>query len=235
MKVPPQLVNLLGIVVTAAILVAGVALLALPLYGQSQSTESEARTVAQTNDLYATQVSALEADAERMPEILATVETLQTGIPSRPKLDDVYEVVVAAATEAGALAVGLTARGPDAWTPRTQISMVPGETAPPASSEPAEPNTATDASAGGSTEDPAEPSGSADGEAPAGEAEISPQQQVTATITVEVADASAAAEFLAVLRGGPRLIGIDRAVLTDGDEGTLELVVTAFAFLRAEN
>jgi hypothetical protein len=240
MKIPAQLVNLLGIVVTAAILVAGVALLALPIYGQSQTTESEARTVAQTNEVYATQVSALEKDAKRLPDILATVGNLQTGIPPQPKLDDVHELVNTAAGEAGAVVVSVTVTGPDAWTPRTQIGQLPGTTTAPAPSAAAVPGAEADASTDASAAPATDAAAGADGAAPAdsaaGEgAEASPQQQVTATITVEVPDASSAAAFLQVLRGGPRLIGVDRAVLTDADDGALELVVTAFAFVRAEN
>lgn len=236
MRIPAQLVNLLGIVVTAAILIAGVALLALPLYGQSQTTDSEARTVAQTNELYTTQVAALEADAERLPEILAAVDALQNGIPAHPQLDDVHELVNAAAGETGAVVVSVTATGPDPWAPRTQVSAITGEAAPAASAETTQ---ATDAAASASVDPnaaspetgepaPADPAASAD-------PGTSPQQQVTATITVQVPDAATAAAFLEILRGGPRLIGVDRAVLTDSDDGALELVVTAFAFLRAEN
>lgn len=236
MKIPAQLVNLLGIVVVAAILLAGVALIALPLYGQAQATDSETRTVSQTNDVYAAQVAQLQADADRMPQISAGVETLRRGIPVAPQLDDVLELVESAATDTGAVVVStvMTELGP--WTPRTDIGTILGEEGATATA-PVEPSAAEespDAAAAApdttaAEQPPADPSTESGSDAP------SPQQQVTATIEVEVTDAAQAAAFIDALGAGPRLLGIASSVLTPADDSALTLTVTAYAFLRTEN
>ena len=126
MTVSKQLINLLGMVVLLATLVAGTVLIALPLYTQSQSTDLEAREVSQSNDVYSMQVDQLTADAERIDEITASVGRLRTQIPAHPKLDDVYELVVSAAAGAEALVVSAVAGEPVAWVPRTQILIESG-------------------------------------------------------------------------------------------------------------
>ncbi|WP_106813668.1 hypothetical protein [Microbacterium timonense] len=234
MKIPAQLVNLLGIVVIAAILLAGVALIALPLYGQAQATDSETRTVSQTNDIYVAQVTQLQTDADRMPQISADVETLRRGIPVIPQLDDVHELVGAAATETGAVVVSTVMTDLVPWTPRTDLGAILGEDGATAAA-PEQPSAAEtpDAAAGENGAPPADETS-----APAtdsGGDGSSPQQQVTATIEVEVTDAAQAAAFIDALGAGPRLLAIGSSVLTKDDDGPLKLIVTAYAFLRTEN
>lgn len=233
MKIPTQLVNLLGAVLTAVIAVAGVAFIALPLWSQAQATDTDTRTVAQTNEVYAAQVMELQSASERMPEITADVAALRRGIPAAPQLDDVHEIVAAAAAASGSTVVSVVASDLQPWTARTQLGEILGEeeasAAAPAGTEDAEP-----AADGAEAAAPAGGDGTTGAEGAAADAS-SPQQQVTVTIEVEVPDATQAAAFIDALGSGPRLLGIARSELTSDKEGPLTLAVTAYAFLRTEN
>jgi Tfp pilus assembly protein PilO len=88
MNIPKQLINLLGAVVVIGVVVAGLALIALPMYGSSQTTDASARTVAQTNDVYDIQVQTLAAERERMDEITTDLASLRRQIAAIPQLDD---------------------------------------------------------------------------------------------------------------------------------------------------
>ncbi|MCW3494788.1 hypothetical protein [Microbacterium sp. SSM24] len=231
-----QLINLLGLVVVLAIVVAGVAMLALPLYSQSQSTDLAVNEVTQTNDMYALQVEQLRADEARIDEITASVALLRGEITALPQLDDVHELVEAAAGEAKATVVSVIAESPVTWIPRTVVTVAEdGETAAAEEAAPAEgapaDGAATEAESTEASGDTTEES-AAGGEAPT--EVVSPQQQVPVVITVEVPDASTAAAFIDALDAGPRLIGIESAVLSDQD-GVLQLIVNALAFIRIED
>lgn len=229
MNIPKQLINLLGAVVVIGVVVAGIALIALPMYGSSQTTDASARTVAQTNDVYDIQVQTLAAERERMDEITADLAGLRRQIAAIPQLDDVFEIVIASAADTGATITSVTASDPEAWAPRGAASDDPTATAPadtavepatpeaePTESEPASPE--TDATEAGAT-------------APAdGTTAPSPSQQVPLTIVVELADASQAAAFMDALGRGPRLLAPIDGTLADGT-----LTVTALAFIRTDH
>jgi hypothetical protein len=232
-----QLVNLLGIVVVLAVLVAGAAIIALPLYGQSQATELQTREVTQLNNVYTLQVDQLTAEAQRIDEISGAVRELRAEIPVLPRLDDVYELVVSAAADAEAVVVSAVAGDVVAWTPRTVGSIADdGEQTDAGSGTGASAGTEAAAEPGAGDEEAADSAAAPLEDTPAaGQStvdESQPQQQVPVVITVEVADATQAARFLDGLGAGPRLIGIESAVLTDTDQAALTLTVNALAFFR---
>lgn len=226
MNAPKQMINLLGLVVVVALLVAGMTLLAVPLYSSAGTIDGDARNVAQTNGLYEVRVAGLTDANNRIDEITSEVTALRREIAATPQLDDVMLIVVGAAESAGVSIEGVSAADPEPWMPRTGLG------------------TDDEAAAQAPVDDPAaEP---ADGEAPAEDgtapaedaataptaeaaAEASPQKQVPLTITVNAPDARSAAAFMDALGRGPRLLlPID---------GTLEgpvLTVTALAFIRSE-
>jgi hypothetical protein len=229
MNIPKQLINLLGAVVVIGVVVAGIALIALPMYGSSQTTDASARTVAQTNDVYDIQVQTLAAERERMDEITADLASLRRQIAAIPQLDDVFEIVIASAADTGATITSVTASDPEPWAPRGAAPDDPTATAPAdesatADAEPTEPvvpepsATETDAADVAAT-------------APTdGATEPAPSQQVPLTIVVELADASQAAAFIDALGRGPRLLAPIDGTLADGT-----LTVTALAFIRTED
>ncbi|NLP85904.1 hypothetical protein HF576_18900 [Microbacterium sp. CFH 90308] len=229
MNIPKQLINLLGAVVVIGVVVAGIALIALPMYGSSQTTDASARTVAQTNDVYDVQVQTLAAERERMDEITADLTSLRRQIAAIPQLDDVFEIVIASAADTGATITSVTASDPEPWAPRGGATDDPTATAPAGVAD----ESAADATVPAELEPTASETNAPDPAATAptdGATAPSPTQQVPLTIVVELADASQAAAFIDALGRGPRLLAPIDGTLADGT-----LTVTALAFIRTED
>lgn len=222
MNLPKQIINLLGAVLAVAILIAGGALIALPMYGGAQATEAGTRTVAQTNDIYDIQVSQLAAEAESIDETTADVAALRAEIAKIPQLDDVYELVITAAQDTAAVIVRVSAADAETWIPRSGLDPA-GQAV---EVEPAaEPDAEAEIPAGDSAEPPADPASES-----AVDTAESPQRQVPVTIEVAIADAAAAAEFIDALGMGPRLLLPIDGTFADGT-----LTVTALAFIQTED
>lgn len=228
MNIPKQLINLLGVVVVIAVLVAGIALIALPMYGSSQTTDASARAVAQTNEIYDIQVQTLSAERDRMDEVTAGLADLRRQIAAIPQLDDVFEIVIASAAEVGGTITSVSAGDPEAWTARGTADDGAAAAAPtPESATPeAETSSESTPAADGGTAAATDSTSAPDASAPAGE---SPWQQVPLTIVVDLGDASQASAFIDALGRGPRLIAPIDGTLGDGT-----LTVTALAFIRTE-
>lgn len=232
MKLPRQFVNLVGAVVMVAILVLGVTLIAVPLYGNSQKIDSSTRDVKQTNDLYAIQVAQLSAADERIDEIVADVVTLQSQITPILKMDDVIALAVAAAAANDASIESFTVGEIEEWMPRpgvaaddaTSRATAEDPVAPVESEEVASDDSAPAADEGAATEGAGAEAAAAP---PAGEEEESPQRRIPVTIEVKVDSAARAAAFMDALGRGPRLLVPTSGVLDDG-----KLVVTAYALMR---
>ena len=64
-----QLINLAGLLIVIAILVAGVALVALPMWAQSRTIDENTMTVEQTNAVYEAQIAQLSAAGENIEEV----------------------------------------------------------------------------------------------------------------------------------------------------------------------
>ncbi|MDQ2698910.1 MAG: hypothetical protein M3Y46_08970 [Actinomycetota bacterium] len=230
MNIPRQMINLIGIVLVVGILVAGIALIALPPYGSAQAIDTDTRSVAQTNGLYEIRVTSLSVDAERIDEITADVTQLRLEIPASSHLDDVVQIAVDAAVETGVTIEGFEAAAPEAWAPRTGLGE-DGQQAAPTDA----PETTSDA---GTTEgDAPAPEATADGTDPATtppvegtDAAASPQRQIPVTIRVAVPSAEAAAAFMDALGRGPRLL-----LPIDGTLDGPTLTVTALALVRTED
>lgn len=231
MNIPKQMINLLGAVVIVAVLVAGVTLAGLPLYTSAQATDAGTRTVAQTNEIYQIQVTQLAADNERIDEIESDLASLQKEIPGLPRLDDVVEIVVAAAGAAGGTIESIEAAEIEVWTPRAGLDSAEGEDAAPTdeestSDDEAEADGAEGAASADGGDAAAEAPAGAPAEAPAAE-DDSPQKQIPVTIEIAVPDAAAGAVFMDALGHGERLLAPIDGTLEDG-----VLTVTALAFLR---
>jgi type II secretory pathway pseudopilin PulG len=232
MKIPKQLINLLGIVVLVVVLVGGIALGALPFFGNAQDSADSTRTVEQTNGIYEIQLAQLQSDAARIDEIDANLAALRSQIAAAPFLDDVQEIVIDAAEDSEAAVVSVVASDSVPWVPRTWV----GETAPTGDAapapepapeeEPADADAATDTDAGTTEAEPA---------APVVEEEEPAQQQIPLVIEVQVEDGAQAADFLEELGRGPRLIGIQTTTLTDDADGSKTLTVSALAFIRTDS
>lgn len=237
MNLPKNLINLLGLVVVLGVVVAGLVLVALPMWGGAQKTQASAASVAQTNAVYDAQLQALRAASERTEEIDASLDELGAEISAIPQMDDVFEIVAEAASSTGVVIVSIKAGDLEAWVPRAPVTEF---------SDPANPGQSTDDTAAeSSTDSSAAPASGADGSSGAAESSTettdpsagvegdTPQQQVTVTIEVTAPTAAAAAAFIDALGLGPRLIApVDATLDPAVDEGNL--VVNALAFIWAE-
>lgn len=223
MNVSKQLINLVGILIAVVVVVAGVALIAMPMFSQAQATDSNTRTVAQTNSVYDVQVAQLTAANERITEIDAELASLRTQIAAAPQLDDVFEIINAAAEATTVTIDSVTVADPEAWTVLAAVADATGtgtttvveEEAPVA--EATDVATDTDAEADPApVEPPVDPS-------------ASPQMQASVTIVVAATDAATAMVFVDALRVGPRLILPIDSTFADGT-----LTVQALTFIRTE-
>jgi hypothetical protein len=219
-NIPKQFVNILGIVAVVVVLVAGIAMIALPMYGAARTTDAETATVAQTNSIYEIQVARLTAEAETIDDTIAHVDDLRREITVIPKRDDIYEIVVEAALETGASLTSVT-------TSELQPFVPPGaaeqEEAAPVEETPAEETASTEGAASSGAET------GATAEVVEAETGDSLQEQVPVAIVVTVSDADEAAEFIDALGSGPRLLAP-----VDATYGGGTLTVNALAFVRAE-
>jgi len=199
-----QFINVIGIVVVA-VLIAGVALIALPMWSQSQATDASTRTVAQTNAMYQAQIDQLSAAEERIEQIDAHIAGMRTEIAGFSQLDDVFKIIIDAAETHELILDRVTASDPEPFTPRgTGVSEASATTGDEGSGSAAAP-----------ASDP--PSG---------------QRQIAVTIEVPVPDAVTAMAFVDDLRVGPRLLlPIDVSLSASNSK----LTVTLLTFIRTED
>ncbi len=230
MSLPRQLINLLGLVVVLAVVVGGVAAVALPLYTQSMSTDGDTARVAQTNSQYDIQVQALQAAKKNLPQTQQEVAQLRTQISVPDHLDDVFEIAVKAAAATKSTVTKITTVDVEPFIARTIVGD-DGKATAPKTAPAADTTTNGTATSGSATKDAAAtPTPAA---APADNGRI----QAPFTITVDVPSPAAAARFLDELRKGPRLVAIIHSALAgaaaSGGGGAYTLTVDALAFIRS--
>lgn len=216
MNANKQFINLLGIVVIVAILVAGVALIALPMWSQSQTTDASTRTVAQTNAVYEAQVSQLTAVMDGDADLDRQLAELRADIPAITKFDDVFEIVNDAVNDLDLTIQKISIAETEDWVPRVDASSAPVVDAAPAAQDPATASEATE-TADEATETPAAPAST--------EVAASSQRQAAVNIEVAAPDAKTATAFIDALGKGPRLLSPLNAAF---DDGTLTLTVLTF-------
>lgn len=221
MNIPKELINVIGIVVVAAVLATGALAGAVPLVLQARQIDGEAVLVDTSNATYQAQIDGLRLQEARFDEIEAELAILRTEIPARNSLDDVFEIVADAAEDAGVTVTTIAAADAEEYAAR----RAPGDEAPPAppASDPAPDDTTADAEAAPAPSAPANAS-----DAPSG------KSQIPVTITVETADPASAAAFLDALRSGPRLLAIVHTELTESTE-VLTLTVATLTFVRSDS
>lgn len=215
-----QLINLAGLLIVIAILVAGVALVALPMWAQSRTIDENTMTVEQTNAVYEAQIAQLSAAGENIEEVDVDLAELRTAIPAATSLDDVFEIISAAAERTEVVVNLIKVGDAEKWMPRAGAADE-GETQTPAEATTEDAEEATPAPN-------TEPVASASETAP--DAAVGPQQQLTVTIEVAAPDARTAMAFVDALGRGPRLLAPIDATLDDGT-----LTVTVLTFMRTED
>ncbi len=177
MNANKQLINLAGILVVVVLIVAGIALVALPMYTQSQTIDGQARTAAQTNMLYEQQIAQLAAAESRIDQIDGELAELRREIASSPQLDDLHVLIDAAARSADVRVTSVNASDGEAWSARGRGSDDGAATT--GAEEPAQADAAAPSEEGAASDAAEAPAPSADGNS-------TPQRQVLTTIVIEV-------------------------------------------------
>jgi hypothetical protein len=233
---PKHLITVIGLIVALGIVALAVVLIALPMWVQSLGVDTQTTTVENTNQLYQSQVDALEAEQERLGEIEASVAALREEIPAVNQLDDVFEVIGGAAEDAGVTLTSATA-GPSVpfvarTTPSDPADAAPVEAPPADTNESAQAQ--SDAGEGGEAPAPAEGGASdAASGAPAEGDALQGRQQIDFEIMITANEMDQVTAFLDALRAGPRLLSSVTATATQ--TGTaIEVQITALTFVDSK-
>jgi hypothetical protein len=218
---PKHLITAIGLIVSLGVIALGVVLVAIPLYFQAVSVDSQTAQVASTNSIYQAQLDSLREQEANLDEINAQVETLRAQIPGVGQLDDVFEVVGRAAEASGVVLVSVTAGEQVAFAARTGAEEEQAVAPAPA------PET---------TPTPGPTDSDAVGEAESGAvtADVSGRQQVDFVIGATASDMAQVTAFLDALRAGPRLLNSIEVTTTQTGEGTIDVQVSANTFVDQE-
>lgn len=230
-----QLITLIGILVSAAVIVAAVLLGVVPLIGGAFSADSQRRQVETTNAAYETQIRTLTEQKKDLADIQAAVAQLRAQIPEKELLNEVFERISRAATSAGVTATAASRGDLAPYAPRTGTDDDAASAPAPSTTPPADSAAPIDqaegvagqagANAAGTGAGPGTPAATAPPAAPA-------RGQVQVSIDVDASDIAKAFEFLDGLRAGPRAIAIDTVSTTPSVDG-YKMKITAIAFLHS--
>lgn len=232
MNTNKQLINLAGILIIVVLLVAGVALVALPMFTQSQTIDGQTRSVAQTNMVYEQQIAQLAAAEARIGEIDGELDELRREITLSPQLDDLHLLIASAAESVDVHVSSVEVSNPDGWSARGRGTP---EEAPAVEAPTSEPAPDADAAAAAGTE-PA-PTDAEGEEAPAVSAEeiAGPQRQVLATIVIDVGTGFAEGPVQTEEASGENSDAADaEADGAEGDGGTVLLADDVLEELAAK-
>lgn len=118
---PKQLINTVGVLIVVAILAIGIALVAVPLYLQSVSTQAQADQVAAANAAQAASVDELRAQESNDAELDAELDELRAQIPATPRVYTISQLVSEAAADTGVALTGITPNAPVAFDPANEV------------------------------------------------------------------------------------------------------------------
>ncbi len=231
-----QLINLIGILVSVAILALGVFLVAVPLAGQALGTYANADQVDKTNQLYQKQVDALTTAKKSKDQTDAAVAALRDQIPATPLLDQVFDLVAQSAQASGATVSSIAAGTPATFVARTDATSLGDQKAAPA------PSPSPSASAGGVVGDAQQTAGQANAQTAQTNAATgatttggstgssATRTQIDFSITVSATSIDQVTAFLDALRGGPRLLANITSTVSASGTG-VQASVTALTFV----
>lgn len=243
-----SLINLVGALVTIAVVALAVVFGVLPLLGQTFTAFGDTAQAGATNTAYEAQISALQKQKARKGEIDAAVQDLRAQIPAVPDLDRAFDVIAESAQNSGVVITSIVREDLAPYAPRTapvpagpaSAAAAKAQAAPQPTPQPtsgSDPvgqakNSAAQASANANqTSQTAGANGSsaAGGSAGTGAA-VDPREQIPLTVTATAADLTAVQGFLDGLRGSGRLLGVDK-VTVQGANGNLTVNLALLAFV----
>lgn len=189
MNANKQLINLAGVLGVVVVLVAGIALVAFPMYSESRAIDDQTRTVSTNNTIYEQQVAILAEAGARIDQIDADLAALRAQIASDTQLDDIHALIADTAKDLDIRVVSVAADEAEPWTPRTQVDEdgnVVADAAPAVADGGGTGAAATpEPTPAASGEDPAATPAAPAPAAPEG-GDASPQRQVLITVTLDL-------------------------------------------------
>ena len=234
-----QLITLIGALISAAVIVAAVLVGVVPLIGGVVSADSQREQVAATNAGFEKQIASLTTQKANLAEIQGAVTQLRGQIPEQQLLNQVFERISRAATDAGVTVTDASRGDLETFVARTGSKDAAAATAAPTPAPTPTPTTGTpiDAAKGtaGQANANAAATDAANGATPttgAPDPAASTRQQVQLSIRISAPDIASTFAFLDGLRAGPRAIAIDTATTTESG-GVFEMQITAIAFLQS--
>ncbi len=234
-----QLITLIGALISAAVMVAAVLVGVVPLIGGVVSADSQREQVAATNAGFEKQIASLTTQKAHLADIQGAVTQLRGQIPEQQLLNQVFERISRAATDAGVTVTDASRGDLETFAARTGSKDAAAATAAPAPAPAPTPTTGTPIDAAKDTAGQANANAAATdaagGATPATGAPApaaSTRQQVQLSIRISAPDIASTFAFLDGLRAGPRAIAIDTATTTESG-GAFEMQITAIAFLQS--
>lgn len=234
-----QLITLIGALISAAVIVVAVLVGVVPLIGGVVSADSQREQVAATNAGFEKQIASLTTQKAHLTDIQGAVTQLRGQIPEQQLLNQVFERISRAATDAGVTVTDASRGDLETFAARTGAKDAAAATAAPAPAPTPTPTTGTPIDAAKDTAGQANANAAAtdaaSGATPATGAPApaaSTRQQVQLSIRISAPDIASTFAFLDGLRAGPRAIAIDTATTTESG-GTFEMQITAIAFLQS--
>ncbi|MGN8025418.1 hypothetical protein [Microbacterium sp. 22242] len=243
-----SLINLIGALITVAVVALAVVFGALPLLGQTFTAFGDTAQAGATNTAYEAQISTLQKQKARKGEIDAAVQDLRAQIPAVPDLDRAFDLIAESAQGSGVVITSIVREGLAPYAPRTApvpagpaAAAAKAQTAPQPTPQPtsgSDPvgqakSTAAQASADASQASPAAGANggsAAGGSAGSGATAVDGREQIPLTVTATAADLTAVQSFLDGLRGSGRLLGVDK-VTVQGANGSLTVNLALLAFV----
>ncbi|MEU1973692.1 hypothetical protein ABZ477_18695 [Microbacterium sp. NPDC019599] len=219
---PRSLINVLGVVITIAVLALGILLIAMPIGLQALGVVGQTVTVTSTNALYQTQIDALHEQEQHLVDTQASVADLQTQITTANEFDDVFELVAKAADASGVTITSVSVGETAAFVERTSPVAIDAAAAPAVA-------TAPDATSDGSSDSTTVP-GAATSTTQVSEPAVSGRTQADFTISVTGGDMGQVIGFLDALRAGPRLLGQVQSTVVPAN-GAFDVTVSALTFV----
>jgi hypothetical protein len=226
-----RMVDLIGGVVTVAILLVGVLVFALPLHGGAGATMDQADDVRAQNAVQQTLLDSLTAQSADMTELDTDVARLRAGIPLTDRVEDLVELAVAATGAHGGTLLSVLPAPAAPFAPRTVEPGADGE-APTTDAAGAEAASGQEDVDGTQATDAADTAASAPPPAPAAASEDGPLQ-TEVTLQFDVPGVEAGTAIVDALRAGPRLVAVTRAEIATDDDG-VTLTVTVLVFSRPD-
>lgn len=135
MNIPSRLINLIGAVTVVGVLLAGLVLVALPVYLGSKEVDAMRLSAQQANDLTQLRIDSLAKMQDDLPDLQDKVRNLRSEIPQVNRIDTVSRLASQAATDSGATLLEMQVSDPEEYSAPTGPTTDEGKSSTAADTE----------------------------------------------------------------------------------------------------